>query len=227
MKTIITLIILVLILHSCKEKNSDSSDNEGYIQYEIQYPAEIMSQSISNILPQYMTVFYKGNQVKFKIKSDLNLFIMEFLSRSGGDSCYSLIKMVNHKIYYPLTKNERWFLFQNATPFTYKAHKDSISSIAGIKCYKVDIKYEDKKGTSAVAYFTSDINLNQNQLHTPFDKIGGIPIKFEISYNKQLFKFVAVKFSPVLDADESFTIPDDYELTNRHEIEDLLKMILN
>jgi len=227
MKTTITLIILVLILHSCKEKNSDSSDNEGYIQYEIQYPPEIMSQSISNILPQYMTVLYKGKQVKFKIKSDLNLFIMEFLSRSGGDSCYSLIKMVNHKIYCPLTKNEKWFLFENATPFTYKEHKDSVSLIAGIKCYKVDLKYEDKKKTSSVAYFTSDINFNHNQLHTPFDKIGGIPLKFELSYNKQLFKFIAVKYSPVLELNESFTIPDDYELTNRNEIENLLKMILN
>ena len=226
MKRIFFYTIILTILTNCKQNNNISQINSGVIEYNIQYPKELADQAISNILPEEMKVYFTPNELKFKIKGDLNIFLLEYLSRSQGDSCYTLFKVVNRKLYYPLRKNEKWFLFEKNPPIKFTVHKDSVVNIAGINCHYVNITYPTKPGQVINAYFTKDIKINNKLFNSPFKEIDGIPLQFEVQYNKRTYKFIATKIENSI-GNEKMIIPPDYKLSSRQEIHDLVNSILN
>lgn len=215
-----------MLITACTSNKSDSSLNSGAIDFKIQYPQQLSEQSISNLLPEAMCLYYTPNELKFKIKGDLNIFSLEYLSRANGDSCFTLFKVVNRKLYYPLKENELWFLFDKNPPIIFKEYKDSTKIIAGFNCHKVMIAYSDYPDTYFDAYFTKEIKLNKKLFKSPFQKIEGIPLQYEVKYNNMTYKFLATKVYNSI-GDEVMAIPDDYKLTTPTEIHDLVNSLLN
>ncbi|MBN2166819.1 MAG: hypothetical protein JW717_11130 [Marinilabiliaceae bacterium] len=226
MNRIILYILTTSILYSCIPEKKTEIHNIGNIEYKIEYPVQISEQPIANILPEEMSLFFTPNELKFKIKSDLNIFMLEYLSRANGDSCYTLFKVVNRKLYYPLYKNEQWFLFKNNPPIKYQINKDSIKNIAGIDCYQVIISTNTNKPNQINAYFTNNIKINRKLLNSPFNEIDGVPLQFEIQYYNKTYKFIATKITGSI-GDEIMTVPNDYKLSTPKEINELVNSILN
>lgn len=226
MSRVLIYFSLIILFYSCTSTPKEKQLGSGVINYHIDYPQKLTDQAISNILPEEMALYYTPSELKFKIKGDLNIFMLEYLSRANGDSCYTLFKVVNRKLYYPLINSEQWFLFDKNPPIIFKEIKDSTKIIAGINCHLVKINYRNDPDYLIKAYFTNDIVLNKALLKTPFDEIDGIPLQFEVLYNNMTYKFRASKINNSIGK-ETMDIPSDYKLTSRKEIHELVNSILN
>lgn len=216
---------LLSVLYSCNRSTNQQIMNSGTIEYKITYPSKFKNQAFSNILPKEMSVFFTEDHLKFQIKGEFNLFALEFIARSNGDSCFTLFRMPARKIFYPLSDQERWFLFESNPPFSFKEYPDSIKQIAGLNCHKVEVTYKNDSGKHFVAYFTNDISISKELMRSPFEKVEGVPLLFEIQYNNLTYQFEASRFSAGT-GNEKLYVPDDYELTEKNEIQSIICSIL-
>jgi hypothetical protein len=220
---LICCFIVVVLCVSCEQRKTVHNANEGYISYQISYPPEILQQPVSNLLPAVMDFYFSDKELKFKIKGDLNLFSMEFLSRANGDSCFTLFKVINRKMVYPMKDNEMWFLFDNGAPERIQFFPDSVKHISGFKCQLINIHLKNTQSTLN-AYVTNEIKVNNALFRSPFGKIEGVPMEFEMMYNGLKYKFKAQKYLPSI-GDERMTIPNDYQVSSKNDIRDLLDSI--
>lgn len=194
------------------------------ISYHIQYPKQILEQPVANLLPEKMDLFYTNSAIKFKIKGDLNLFSIEFLSRAQGDSCFTLFKVINHKMYYTLQENEMWFLFDSGKQARIQAFPDSTKIIAGYQCQLVRILLPENN-SSLRAYITRDIKLNNKLFRSPLGKVEGIPLEFDVQYKGLNYRFTTTEVDKTI-GNESMYIPLDYEKTSKADICSLLDTII-
>jgi len=208
----------------CHKTSSTSELQEGTITYHIQYPKQILDQPVSNLLPDKMELFYTGSAIKFKIKGDLNLFSIEFLSRAQGDSCFTLFKVINRKMYYSLQENEMWFLFDSGKHARIQAFPDSTKLISDYQCQLVKVLLTDAN-SSLSAYITRDIKLNNKLFRSPLGKVEGVPLEFDIYYKGEKYHFNAVKVEKTIGNEPMF-VPKDYEYTSKSEISDILDSII-
>lgn len=199
---------------------------QGVIEYAIDYPDEISSRPISNILPEKLQVYFSENRMKMRIKGELNLFSLDFLAKAGGDSCFTLFKMINKKMVIPMEDHERWFLFNDSHPFKHQVFRDSIKNIAGLNCFKVQIFHEDSPDVVYDTWFTEEVSLTSQMMRTPFAEIDGVPMVFEIKYNGLLYCFHATSFSNEL-GNECMDVPEGYELASYKDVKDVVDLILN
>jgi hypothetical protein len=226
MAQISPIFFLVLFLAACSGERSLQGPDEGLVRFQIEYPPEIAKQAILTLLPQEMDLFFKDEALKIKISGEYNVFALEFLSRAGGDSCFTLFKVFSKKMVYPLADNEKWFFFDRGATPTVKVIKDSVLTIAGLECRLAELTYKDAPNTKIYAYYTNKLNINSKLLRSPLGNIDGIPLQFEVLYNGLKFRFTAKSFLP-FPKDEYMRIPLDYELTSRQEIRSLIDSVLN
>jgi hypothetical protein len=226
MKHLFLVLYTILLISGCSGNNRPNGLKEGVIDYEIIYPEQLQKEIYASLLPKEMSLVMFDDVLKLKIKGELNLFSLEFLSNYDGDSCYTLLKLPARKVYYPLQPQEKWFLFDDTVISSFKIHPDSIKTFAGISSHLVTIYFKDPQMGVCHAYFSDTIDFNPKGLHTPFDKIPGIPLAFEIKYNNLIFKFKASRFSHSIDKDEQRGIPEGYEMTSRDDLESIISSIL-
>jgi hypothetical protein len=226
MKHLFLVYCIVTFFFGCTESNRPKGMKEGVIDYEIIYPEQMQKEIYASLLPKEMSLVIFDDIIKLKIRGELNLFSLEFLSNNNGDSCYTLLKLPARKVYYPLQPQEKWFLFDDTVISSFKIYPDSIKTFAGISSHLVTIQFKDPQMAVCNAYFSDTIDFKQDGPHTPFDKIPGIPLAFEIKYNNLTFKFKASRYSQAIDKDEQRGIPDGYELTSRDDLENIISSIL-
>lgn len=206
--------------------NGGSKFQQGVIEYQIEYPREIQSRPISHLLPERLQVFFSEDKMKLQIKGDLNLFSLDFLALSGGDSCYTVFKMLNRRMLVPLSSEERWFLFSDDQPFHYQVLEDSVRQIAGFQCHKVMISRIGHPTESYGAWFTTELPITGQMMRTPFDQIEGVPLAFEIEYHHNIFRFKAISFS-CDPGSEPIALPQSYETASSDDVREMINMILN
>lgn len=218
------LCLLLPALIGCHKSSPTSELQEGTITYHIQYPQQILEQPVSNLLPDKMELFYTSSAIKFKLKGDLNLFSIEFLSRSQGDSCFTLFKVINRKMYYSLQEDEMWFLFDSGKHARIQVFPDSTKLISDYQCQLVKVLLTDAN-SSLSAYITRDIKLNNKLFRSPLGKVEGVPLEFDIYYKGEKYHFNAVNIEKNI-GNESMFVPKDYENTSKAEISSILDSII-
>ena len=220
------VLVLGIVVLGCETNKRSNMAEQGMIEYEIDYPSEIASRPVSHLLPEKLQVYFAGDRLKLQIKGDLNLFSLDFFALAGGDSCYTVFKMLNRRMLVPMTDNERWFLFSDDQPFRYRVEKDSLRTIAGFNCHKVTISRNDAPDESYDAWFTEELPLTARMMRTPFEKIPGVPMAFEITFKQMTFRFKASAFS-CNAGNEPIAIPKGCELATRQEMKEMINMFLN
>nr|WP_321451799.1 hypothetical protein [uncultured Carboxylicivirga sp.] len=224
MKQIITALFILLLFSSCSEKKVKSSD-QGVITYTISYPKEMMNNSLSTFLPGEMVSTFKNDDYKLHIKGDLNIYNLEYISRANGDSCFTLMKILDKKLFYPQKSGEKLFLFTNDDVHI-KLIKDSTKEIAGYNCSMGIAQFANKKIPEIHFYYTEDINFKTPNANTPFKDVPGPLLEFNLFYQGMdlAFKAKSVKLKKVND--DEFIIPQNYRETNANEIKEIVSSLM-
>lgn len=219
------IILVTFLVWGCADKKQ-VGPTQGLVRYQIDYPEEIKSNPMFSLLPVEMDMIFDSTAVKLKVKGDLNLFSLEFLSRAKGDSCYTIFRMPTRKMVYQLGKDEKWFLFDSGAQPEMRMRPDSVKQIAGFDCHLVELLQKTGDQPTSSAFFTDQLAIDPKMFRTPFHKVPGVPLEFEIDLNGLKFKFKAKEFKP-FPTDERMILPSEYDLTTRQEMRSTLDYFLN
>lgn len=227
MKQVVYFTISLLLITSSCQNGSVSKGSEGVITYAITYPEHIAQKSFSTFLPEKMTFTYKDVNYKLSLAGDLNMYNLEYISLDNGDTCFTLLKLFDKKLYYPLKQDETLFLFQeyNHPIITYQP--DSVKVIAGITCQKAVASFKDEEIPQVTIYYTEEIAFEQPNVKTPFEEIPGTMLEFNMFFQglELTMQAESINLKTIKDAD--FRVPKTYTQTDADEIKDIVSSLVH
>jgi len=227
MRYFFLLIFTIILLGGCSNPANKNPDfTEGKLEYKIIYPRQLENNGATTFLPSEMISYFKGDNVMMNIKGGFGLYHLKYISKSAGDTCYTLFKLFDKKLYYPMDDKQTLFVFKELGKPSIKLYKDSIKTFAGFRCKKAVISFPMSRIKSVTAYYTEEIGREKPNVHTPFEKIPGVLMEFNFFYKSLTLKVVATKFTPVKVADSEFCVPEGYKETTQKEIESLISILL-
>ncbi|MBS2097324.1 hypothetical protein [Carboxylicivirga linearis] len=226
MKQTLLLILVVALLSSCSDKSASEDSHDGVITYSISYPDQIKAHALSTFLPGEMTAIFKENDYKLHIKGELNLYNLEYISKSKGDTCFTLLRVWDKKLYYPQKEGEELFLFNaNGQPkITFQ--KDSTKLIAGYNCKMGTAVFPDRRLPAMKFYYTEDINFKAPNANTPFKDVPGPMLEFNINFQGMDISFAAKTVKIKQIKDDEFKIPESYREADSNEINEIVSSLL-
>jgi len=227
MRPFFIFITVIIILTGCNDNvKNEHSNKEGKLEYKIVYPEQLQSGSAIAFLPDKMTSLFKEDKILISIKGGFGLYNLKYISRASGDTCFTLFKLFDKKLYYPMDDKQTLFVFNELGRPDIKLLEDSVKMIAGFSCKKAVISFP-KKGMRAIeAYYTEEIGKENPNKNTPFEKIPGVLMEFNFFYKSLSFNLTAQKFTPLTVTDADFQIPKDYKETTEEEIESFIATLL-
>jgi len=224
-KDLLIFVIILFTLVGCKLGNS-SSKNEGVVTYGIEYPQQASQKGFTAFLPNELITYYKDDHFKLKFKAEFNIYNLEFISRSHGDTCFTLFKIFDKKLFYAMGQNEELFLFNDLGTSELFIFNDSTKMIAGISCTKAVLHFEDTTTADIEVYFSKEINISSPNRHSPFSQVPGLMLEFSMEYQGMNLRFKAKKVSLEKVDTREFHLPEAYKNTERDEIKDLVLTLL-
>jgi len=227
MRPFFLFIFVIILTAGCSNPPLNNKIyTEGELDYSIIYPKQLNGQSSTTFLPDEMISYFKGDDVMMNIKGGFGLYHLKYISRAHGDTCFTLFKLFDKKMYFPMTRKQTLFFFKELGKPVIKLYEDSLKTIAGFKCKKAVISFPGSRLRSINAYYTQEIGRELPNANTPFEKIPGVLMEFNFFYKTLNFKVVAQKFTPVSISDSEFNVPAGYQETTQKEIETLISTLL-
>jgi len=224
-KLIITLIVVGILLFSCREKqkNNNQKLSEGEILFKIVYPQEVEDNDFYFIYPQEMVLSFKDNFQRLSFKGSLGLYSFEFIFGDMNDTVYTLLKvnLMEKKLYVP-TIGKNLLVFSESAKDRIVDFTDDTKEIAGLIAKKVIMKSNKLDIPDIEVWYSDEFQIDNPNKYTPFSQIPGIILESEIIFENVKFCFSAVKITASKIKDEIFSVPSDYILTSIYEIEQLL-----
>lgn len=217
--------IVSLIIASCTHRASKES-NQGIITYNITYAENISDKGLSAFLPEEMTTTFKDEKFKVQLNGEFNLYNLKYIARSGGDTCFTLLKILDKKLYYPHDKGENLFLFYKHDHPRITYYKDSLKVIAGYNCSMGKATFNNKNISDIRFYYTNKINFKSTNVNTPFKDVPGMLLEFNIDYQDLNFMFKAKSVKLKVIGDDEFIIPKNYRLVDTNEINEIVSSLI-
>nr|WP_321410166.1 hypothetical protein [uncultured Carboxylicivirga sp.] len=225
MKQVLSVVLFILFISSCTDSSKKEAD-QGIITYAITYPKEIMGQGFSAFLPGEMTTTFKDENFKILIKGEFNIYNLEYISRSSGDTCFTLLKILDKRLYYPQKDAEDLILFENSKKAKITLFKDSTKIVAGYNCFMGTASFYDKNIPDMVFYYTKEINFTSPNANTPFEDVPGPLLEFRVNFQGMDLAFEAKNVKLKNIKDDEFIIPKNYRETDPDEIKEIVSSLM-
>lgn len=225
MKQLIFTLFVCILISSCNTKDKSVSE-QGVITYNITYPREIANQGFASFLPDKMKASYKGDHFKYNLSGEFNMYKLEYISRANGDTCYTLFKVFDKKLYYPHDHNEKAFLLGEDMNPEITFYSDSTKVIAGIKCKKAVATFVNDDIPNMTLYYSEEITFNNPNAGTPFNEIPGALLEFNFFFKGLTLNLMAESVNMQQVNTDEFIVPSNYRRTNANEINDIVSSLL-
>lgn len=227
MRPFFIFITAIIIFTGCNDNVTNKHNNkEGKLEYKIVYPEQLQSSSATAFLPDKMTSLFKEDKILLSIKGGFGLYNLKYISRASGDTCFTLFKLFDKKLYYPMDEKQTLFVFNELGRPNIKLFEDSVKTIAGFSCKRAIISFPQQNMRAIEAYYSEDIGKKNPNKNTPFEEIPGVLMEFNFFYKNLSFNLTAQKFTPLTIAEADFQIPKDYKETTEEEIESFIATLL-
>lgn len=224
----ISITLLPFILSSCLFGNpsADKGIVEGTIVYKINYPYQLNMGGMSFLYPSEMKLHFSHGKQRATFKGSMNLYGLEFIHNNESDSFYTLLKILEKRMYVPSQPGSNLFMFSDERIGKVTVDKSNTKTIAGFNCYMAQITPSDKPSSSISIWYTTEIGIEKPNRNTPFEVIPGIMLEFEMEYEDVIFHLLAEKVIEESHPDDFFEIPPGYERSSIQEIENLVRTIM-
>lgn len=221
------LLTISIITFSCQpQKKGGEGISEGQVIYKITYPPEIESHTMAFLFPREMSLLFKQDKQKTTLKGSMNIYSLDFIHFNESDSFFTLLKVLEKKLYVPSSSSGDIFLFNNYSNEQVSFPQVETRKIAGFTCEKAEIKPVNPDLANLTIWFTREITLRNPNRNTPFEKIPGVMLEFDVNYQNVTFQFKADKIDTKLVDDKEFSIPEGYSESSINEIESLIQGVI-
>jgi hypothetical protein len=190
MKKLIFLFIpMLLLLNSC----NPSKVEEGEIEYVVTYPNLEITGFMLAILPENMTITFKGTKMKASFESG-SFFTTEIISDEANKSVEMRLNFGDIQIYSVLDENEIQEMISSQPRYTITdlGKQDSVSGMYS-SSYSVTSKTDVKRRETA--WFTEDLSLENPYWFTSYAAIKGLPVVYDAERYGVMMHLVATKLT--------------------------------
>lgn len=185
--TFILFLLATLLFQSC-----DSRIEEGELSYKMTYPHADTNGMVGRILPQEMTVIFKGTKTKTEIARG-KLLNMQIISDNVDQSIEMRLDFGDKNYYCVLTEADRTKLLdlQPEYEVALTGKEDSVSSLWA-KEYTVKEKGSDKGHQNA--WFTEALRPDEMYFYSSYVGTKGVPLIYEMEQYKLVMRVEAKEF---------------------------------
>ncbi len=187
--------------------------DEKYItQGIIEYDAMAVDQNnpMAGLAPTKMTFRFKEDRFSAEMTAGMGMFTTTFISNAENKTLTQLVKLLNKK--FTLTLDSIELKKENdALPIMKIEKSQETKMIAGYKCFKATISFPDDIHPSYTVYYTNDIKLKTPNWNSPYSKIEGVLMEYQVDRYGMEMKFTAKKVSKEEIEEETFEIPEGYK----------------
>ncbi|MCG8575872.1 MAG: hypothetical protein MI810_13375 [Flavobacteriales bacterium] len=218
------LFSLCLLLFSC----GDNKIPEGEIEYIISYPHSDVSGFMEHILPETMTLTFKGSKVKSQIARG-KIFKTEVVSDEADNSIEMRLDF-GDKIFYCVLNEEEVKKLKDSQPTYDVTETGKADSVQGMWSKEYTVNSNDTIDHDN-AWFTEDLAPQSAYFYSSYHDIKGLPLVFDIERYGIIMHLEATKFIRREVKEEEFNRDpaleevsfDEYEA----EVQELFDILMN
>ncbi|MBN8704096.1 MAG: hypothetical protein J0M08_13590 [Bacteroidetes bacterium] len=208
------------LLVGCDGKGGGKGIREGTIEYDAR-PIDV-NNPLAAYSPTKMIFKFKDSKCKGELSAGMGMLNMAFISNPQKKTFTQQVRIVNQKYYHiydtiALKKENKAF-----PKFTLKPSNET-KIIAGFKCKKTTIVFEDPKNQSFDIYYTNDIDIEAPNWSSPFKDIEGVLMEYQIVRYGFELRFTAKTVTQNSIKDDQFEISKDYKKVTDQYLTDLFK----
>jgi len=222
----VLVILLLTLAVSCQGPSSPQSGiREGYIEYQMEYQADSLRQ-LQHVLPKRMKIYFKDNNTRHSISDLAGVVEFTHIKNQQKGTYTTLVDVFNNQYKY-VEKNNQPSIFFQSRPDIEIQPTDETKTIAGYNSRRYNIQYRDKEGTSKnfPVYATEGIQIKGFSDLTPFQRIDGVLMEFQLKIYDLPVKLTAIQVSSEDIPGEKFSIPSGYKQVNKQSMKKIIDLL--
>ncbi len=211
--------LVIVFLAACGNSHKNNGISEGTIEFEA--TAVDQNSPLADMAPKSLLVKFKNNKSYAEMSSAMGLLTITYISDLDAKTLTQLVKVVYKKNICIQNSDELDKEITKVPKPKVKYLKDT-KVIAGYKCKKANISYDDPKLPTFDVYYTDEIALEKPNWFNEFREIDGVLMEYQLKrYNIEL-KFTAKTVTAEPISDDQFKVPDDdYRNVTQKELEEI------
>jgi GLPGLI family protein len=218
------LILSVIFLQSCQIKKDDKAISQGTMKYSITYLEDEGSNPIISLMPSHLKMSFKNSSVLMEVEGWMGVFKTSFIKNGESNEAITLLKMLNKKYCYRSEGAEGYYGF-SAYGNAEITFDGEIKDILNYSCKHAKVSLPEKD-LSFDVFYTEEISIENPNEFTPYDKIPGVLMEFQIEINGISMCLNASEVLETEISDEVFQVPHDFEDVPREELEKIFSSLI-
>ena len=209
----------MIFVLGCGSGHKKNGISEGTIEFEA--TAVDQNNSMADMAPKALLVKFKNGKSYAEMSSAMGLLTITYISDLETQTLTQLVKVVYKKNICIQNASDIDKQISNTPKPIVTVTKDT-KVIAGYKCKKATITYNDPKLPTFDVFYTEDIALEKPNWFNEFREIDGVLLEYQLKrYNIEL-RFTAKTVTSEPISDDQFKVPDDdYRHVTQKELEDI------
>lgn len=209
---------------ACSEIPLSESMNQGTIEYNISYPDIPEDSYLLDLMPKKMETRFHMGSFRSDIVAGMGLFKTSIICEKGKSDLTHSVKMLNKKFASSLNLEQLKDFnpeFQSISITPLEEEKE----IAGFMCSSANVTVEGDSSWEFKVYYTTEIKLENANMHTPFKEIDGVLMQYDIlSYDTHM-RFTAQKVSTEEIQPSDIALEEGYEQVSPPELKKEIEAI--
>ena len=216
---------IILLLTACENNPFAGKLDEGRITYTMKYFEDEGVNPLISLLPTEMIIEFKDNSYSQKIEGWMGIFSMAGIYNTKTKTNSALLKIMSDKFHYETGLDGESFGF-DSLPKMKIEYTNETQVIAGYKCKKAKIIFEDSKIKNFDVFYTTEISIAKPNNHNPFNEIKGVLLKYQMGFQDIQMEVTATKVEETKISDTSFEIPANYEKVPIEKMQEVLDNLM-
>ncbi|MBI2270212.1 MAG: hypothetical protein HYU69_07625 [Bacteroidetes bacterium] len=210
-------LLFMLTIMACGRGSNGKVVSEGVIEFEAS--AVDPNNPMADLAPNKMVVKFKDHKSIAEMSAGMGLLTMSFVSDYNNKTVTQLVKLLNKKYASVSNADDVQREISNSKLRIQKTNETKL--IAGYRCKKATISYEDNSRPPFDVYYTEEIELEKPNWGNEYNEIDGVLMEYQLKrYNLEL-RFTARRVAKSAVEDSDFETPGDYKLISQKELDDL------
>jgi hypothetical protein len=223
-KCLIAYILLLILIEGCSSSGLKDKIETGIVEFDISYTNNSGRNFPVQLLPKTIEMKFNNNFASYTIEDRVGLFSICNILDLNDHLSHTLIKVFDKKYVYHGPPKETPIFFKNKNPYIVKYLSDTMR-VAGVLCKKANITDTETSKTFEILY-TSSFNIQDINNNTPYEKIKGVLLQFDIQMKNLGMKLTAKKVEQQDIKDQDFRIPKGYKLITKKQMEEIINTLL-
>jgi hypothetical protein len=215
--------LLFILTNRCSVKELDHKIHQGTITYDISYTNNSGRSFPVQLLPKTLEMKFNSHFSSYTIEDRVGLFSISNVTDLKKTGHYTLIKVFDKKYIYKGGPKETPVFFKTGLPYQIKFLPDTLR-LAGMLCKKAMVS--DAGSFKFDIFYTTFIDVPSSNMNTPYEKVDGVLLMFQIRMKNLDMKLTAKKISPKEIKDSEFLEPEGYKLISKTQMEEIINTLL-